>query len=241
MGAKTPGVINGTDFLVYIDATHPIGLSTDCSITINRATRDTSNKDSGGWKTVLPGQREWTISCNALMAFDKTYNLTYLNALMIAGTVINIRFQTGNTAGDSYFTGTAYITSVNLSAANQSNATFSISFQGSGALSMTDPMGGTSPTDPGGGIKIVATGDIISGRADLYIANSASAVDITIDHINNVVGKMPVINNGAGNLTITPSDGLLIAGVGDITLTTGQNITIFANDTEFNVIGSWGV
>ena len=142
MAARTPGVLNGTDLLVYIDSTHPIGLSTDCSITINRATRDTSNKDSGGWKTVLPGQREWTVSCNALVAFDNTYNLTYLTALMIAGTVINLKFQTGNTAGDPSFSGTALITSVNASAANQSNTTFSISFQGSGPLALTDPLYG---------------------------------------------------------------------------------------------------
>jgi TP901-1 family phage major tail protein len=135
--APTTGVINGTDLLVYIDATHTIGYSTTCSLALNADMRDTSNKDSAGWKAVLPGMKNWTVSCDALVIMTKsTYNLSYMMGLIVNKTLVNLQFATAN-AGDVIFAGTAYVTSCNLSAANEANATMSISFQGTGALSVT--------------------------------------------------------------------------------------------------------
>lgn len=138
--AKTVGVINGTMLLVYIDSTHPIALSTTCSLVLNSDMRDISNKDAAGWKKVLPGMKNWTVSCEGLVAYDTSYNYQYLLAAQLAGTAFSLSFKSTNTAGDYYFSGSAYITTVNLTAQNEANATFSVSFQGSGALTLTDPL-----------------------------------------------------------------------------------------------------
>ena len=137
--APTSGVINGTDLLVYIDSTHTIGYSTTCSLQLNCDMRDVSNKDSAGWKAVLPGQRNWTVSCEALAVMEKTtggattYNLKYLMDCIVNKTAISLKFCTANT-GDIVFSGSAYVTACSISAPNEANSTMSISFQGTGAL-----------------------------------------------------------------------------------------------------------
>lgn len=135
-GTPTAGVINGTDLLVYIDASHPIGYSTTCTIALNADMRDTSNKDSAGWKKVVPGQKNWTISCEALASYASTYNLKYLMDLILNKTAVSIKVSTANPSGDAVFSGTAYVTSCNVTAANEANGTLSVQFQGDGALSL---------------------------------------------------------------------------------------------------------
>ena len=139
-GARTTGVINGTSLLVYIDATHPIGYSTNASLALNADMRDISNKDSAGWKAVLPGQKNWTINCEALVIFTESYNLAYIMNLIIAKITVSIKIATSNIAGDYYFSGSAYVTSCNMNAGNEANATFTVNFQGTGALTLTDPL-----------------------------------------------------------------------------------------------------
>ena len=132
-GFPSAGVINGTDFLFYIDATHPIGLSTNCSLQLTTEMRDTSNKDVPGWDASLPGKKKYTLSCDALAAFDNTYNLDYLLDLQINKTLISWTMKTSNTANHSY-SGTAWITSVQANMPHEGNVTFTISMQGTSSL-----------------------------------------------------------------------------------------------------------
>jgi len=133
--AVTADVINGTDLLLY-DNTHPFAGSTTCSMQVSNDMRDTTNKDSAGWKTVLPGGRSWTISCEGLVSFDQTYNYVYLLNFIINKTRIALKFKTSN-ASDTYFSGYAYLTSISMDAGNNANTTFSAQFQGDGALTIT--------------------------------------------------------------------------------------------------------
>jgi len=107
MAARTQNVINGTDLLVYIDSTHTIGYSTSCSLTLNADMRDISNKSSAGWKAVLPGQKNWAVTCEGLTIFTQTYNLAYLTNLIINKTSVNLKFATSNQSGDPYYSGTS--------------------------------------------------------------------------------------------------------------------------------------
>jgi predicted secreted protein len=102
--------------------------------------RDVSNKDSAGWKAVLPGQKNWTMQGEGLTVFADSYNMKYLMDLIINKTVVSLKMTTPNPSGDYIITGTGYPTSVNMSGANEANSTFSVSFQGTGALLITDPL-----------------------------------------------------------------------------------------------------
>lgn len=235
----TPGILNGTDLLVY-DGTHPILHATDCSLQLSQSSRDASTKASAGWKASLPGQRSWAMTNNGLVALDSAYNLAYLMNLIINRTLVTIYMKTAN-SGDYYFSGLAWLTSAQLTAPNNNNATYSASFEGTGALSMVVPASGHEIRIVGPPIWQITDGDTIIGVNDLYVADSAEAISVILGQITEVVGKIPITNKGAGTLTITAEDGLLIDGQASIDLITDQSITIFPNDTKFEIIGEYGV
>lgn len=243
--AVTAGILNGTDLLVY-DGTHAILHATDCSVQLSQSSRDASTKASAGWKASLPGQRSWTMTNNGLVALDVSYNLAYLFNLIVSRTLVTIYMKTAN-AADYYLGGTAYLTSAQLTAPNNNNATYSASFEGTGPLSVITPGSGTGNgggiadiINPGG-ISIITVETTVTGYNDLYITDSATPLDIHLDHITNIVKQIGIFNKGAGTVTLDAVDGLLIDGSANISLTTGQQIVIFPNNTSFAVLGSYGV
>jgi TP901-1 family phage major tail protein len=139
--ARTNAIINGTDLGVY-DGGTLIALSTTCTMTLNRDMRDTSNKDSAGWKTGLPGQKSWTISTEGLYNPSSTKGMITLFNAWTLGTVLTITVKEAGTPGtqDYYWSGTAYVTSLSANAPNEGNVTFSCTLQGTGAWAMTDPL-----------------------------------------------------------------------------------------------------
>ena len=62
------GIINGTKFGIYSGSTL-VAYATSGSISMNHSARETSNKDSLGWKEVMEGQRDWEISVEGMTAF----------------------------------------------------------------------------------------------------------------------------------------------------------------------------
>lgn len=109
-------------------------VSTDMDISV--ATRDTTSKDSAGWKTGLPGLRSWSGSANC--NFDQSANYTFdqLFALVDNRTVFTFYWSTGVT-GDKKYSGSAIITSLKKSGGTEENVTFDCSFEGTGALTET--------------------------------------------------------------------------------------------------------
>ena len=113
------------------------------SITITAETRTTANKDvTGGWNTKETGQKDWTGSCNGQYSHDSAVGSTNearANAeaffdMVSLGDLLDIEFTTG-VAGDTKYSGKAIITSLQFDFPNNDNATYSVSFEGSGELS----------------------------------------------------------------------------------------------------------
>jgi len=131
----TTGIVNGTAIGVYVGSTK-VAHATDGSISINMATRDATTKDSGGWTDRLEGVRSWSITCNALFAYDATYGLSDLFSALNNRSTVTVKFSTEVT-GDKAYSGTAYVTSIEANAGTEENATYSVTFEGTGALSET--------------------------------------------------------------------------------------------------------
>jgi hypothetical protein len=157
-------------------------------------------------------------------------------ALITAKTRVAIKFRTANT-DDFYYYGYAYLTSVNADAPNQGNVTYSGSFTGDGALSLQSSSTGETG---GGGITAITAGMIISGLSDLYVYTGTDPVAVELDHIDAIAGKIPMVNQGSETVSISSVDDLLIDGNASIDLAPGQEITIFPNDTKFEVTGTYG-
>ena len=136
----TSGIINGTKFGIYQGSTL-IAFATSGSLSVNHSARETSNKESAGWKEIMEGQRDWEISCEGMVAFltlaggavgGDTVNELF-TAYIATRTPLTISFESSET-GDFKWSGNAYLVSLSLDAPNEESSTYSASFTGTSVL-----------------------------------------------------------------------------------------------------------
>ena len=142
----TQGIINGTKFGIYDNSSGSpvlVAFATSGSISINHSARETSNKESLGYKEVMEGQRDWEVSCEGMVA------LLALGGGAIAGSdvselftayiatrgVFTISFESSE-SGDKKWSGSAYMSSISIDAPNEESTTYSCSFVGTSTLTM---------------------------------------------------------------------------------------------------------
>ena len=128
----TAGIMNGTLIGVYAGGTL-IAHATEGSISLNLDTRDATTKDSSGTRDLLEGVKSGTISVSALYADDATYGVDELMTAWSGRSTLTIKFSTEVT-GDSYWEASAYVTSLEVSAGMEDNATYSATFELSGTI-----------------------------------------------------------------------------------------------------------
>lgn len=103
--------------------------------TLNRGkeTIETTNKTTGGWRTYLPGLKEWSVDADGVYIVSGTgYALleeAYNNDTPI---IVELGEAGGGTIG---FTGEAILTEFPIECPYDDACTYSITLQGSGALS----------------------------------------------------------------------------------------------------------
>lgn len=126
-------VINGTDLIVFIDVADvptPIAHGTNYTLTITRATRATTNKDSGQIEEKGKGRLDVTGSCSALMVYTNYEDLVNAHIL---GDAVTLSFGKLDTAtlddSESYAQGDFLIISIEMNAADGENATYTINFE----------------------------------------------------------------------------------------------------------------
>ena len=110
---------------------------TNCSMSVNADLFETTSKESGGWKEVLPGLRDITYSAEGLADFaSANKDLTDIFAAYNGRTLVSIVW-TNLTAGATSVTQSAYITSCEVSAPMEDVTTYSIEFAGTGTPTFT--------------------------------------------------------------------------------------------------------
>jgi len=140
----TTGVFNGTSLVVLIDG-QVIAHSTSCSLSFNVDTPDASDKESLGWANEIGGQMSWSLTTDGLSTVVPGALTTYVSTgelmtLATARTAVTVKFTTvtagGSTtvSGDLYWSGSAFIESVDMTADMENPVTYSVSFKGTGAL-----------------------------------------------------------------------------------------------------------
>jgi predicted secreted protein len=144
-------ILNGTDLKVYDSSTNIlIAFAQTASITINMDTRDISNKESGGFAESLEGQRNFEISVDGAYAWtdasdaDLTNGADDLVAKYLLDGVATTRKaftlrwgNTGGTTGDTYYQGSAFLTSFSATGGTEDTATYSMTFAGTGAITQS--------------------------------------------------------------------------------------------------------
>jgi predicted secreted protein len=145
----TTSVFNGTSLVVLI-GTEVIGFATSCSLSLAIDAPDASTKQSLGWADEIGGQRSWSLTTDGLATVVPGTVATYvttaeLNALAIARTAVTVKFTTVDNStvggvtpvtGDTIYSGSAFIESVDMTADMENPVTYSVSFKGTGALTI---------------------------------------------------------------------------------------------------------
>ena len=141
--------IYGDRLKIYL-GDKPVAFAKSCSIEIQADTIDTSNKMSLNWKEFLTSKLSYTISCDSLVTYkataegtdplSKVYTYADLLDAMVARDLVTFKIaktaenDESYAAETEYFTGTAIITNLSLSAPAEDLCTCTISLQGSGEL-----------------------------------------------------------------------------------------------------------
>lgn len=126
------GILNGTLAKVQVGGI-TIAHLTSNSLTFDMSTRDASTKDSDGWKESLEGQKSFSGSAEGFFAEDATYGYEDLYDAFAARTLVTITWTT-DVVGDSEYSGSCYITSLERTDGLEESSTFSASFEGTGAV-----------------------------------------------------------------------------------------------------------
>jgi len=146
----TTSVFNGTSLVVLI-GTEVIAFSTSCSLSIAIDAPDASTKESLGWAVEIGGQKSWSLTTDGLATVVPGATATYistseLTALAVARTAVSVKFTTVDNStvggvtpvtGDTIWSGSAFIESVDITADMENPVTYSVSFKGTGALTQS--------------------------------------------------------------------------------------------------------
>jgi len=130
-------LINGTNLVIKVGGV-AILKATTASLELSVDMPDATTKDSAGWAEFFAGVRSFTLSTDGLIdyATAAAVETDELVAMLIARSTVAVTFGT-STAGDMLLSGNAYVSSISQTADMESPSGFSVTFQGTGALTQS--------------------------------------------------------------------------------------------------------
>ena len=121
--------IKGLDVLIKVGS-QVVGGQRNASLEMSAETIDTTVKTTGGWASKITGIKSWTSSCDGVYFVDDA-GLEAAQAAFMNGTEVKLDFSNSN--GLAY-SGQAVITSMSVEAGQEDIVSYTISFEGTGAL-----------------------------------------------------------------------------------------------------------
>ena len=121
--------IKGLDVLIKVGST-VVGGQRNASLEMSAETIDTTVKTTGGWASKITGIKSWTSSCDGVYFLDDA-GLEAAQTAFMNGTAVSLEFSNSN--GLTY-SGQAVITSMSVEAGQEDIVSYTISFEGTGAL-----------------------------------------------------------------------------------------------------------
>ena len=121
--------IKGLDVLIKVGST-VVGGQRNASLEMSAETIDTTVKSTGGWAAKIPGIKSWTSSCDGVYFLDDA-GLEAAQTAFMEGTEVKLDFSKG---AELVYSGQAVITSMSVEAGQEDVVSYTISFEGTGAL-----------------------------------------------------------------------------------------------------------
>ena len=143
----TTGIFNGTNLVVLV-GTEVVAHSTSCSLTVSADLPDATTKSSGGWADQIAGLRSWSLTTDGLTTVEPTgtnYVVGDIFSALNGRGVVTVKFTTVDNStvggvtpvtGDVIYSGSAFIESVDMTADMENPVTYSVSFKGTGPLTI---------------------------------------------------------------------------------------------------------
>ena len=123
--------IKGLDVLIKVGS-QVVGGQRNASLEMSAETIDTTVKSPGGWAAKIPGMKSWTSSCDGVYFLDDA-GLSAAQTAFMNGTPVQLEFS--KEEGLAY-SGQAVITSMAVEAGQEDIVSYTISFEGTGALTV---------------------------------------------------------------------------------------------------------
>ncbi|HEF5065823.1 phage tail tube protein [Bacillus paramobilis] len=134
--AVTPNTkVAGVDVLVSV-GTEVIGGQSGAKLTKKMDVIETTDKTSGGWVTKVGGIKEFSVECDSFFILSDKGQAA-LSKAFNDRTTVEVSMATGTTAGHIKWTGTVLVSELGYEFAQDDAVTFSIKFEGTGALTET--------------------------------------------------------------------------------------------------------
>ena len=139
-------ILNGTELKVYSSGTtNLVAFAQNCTLNVNHSPREITNKESGGFKEILEGLRDFSIDIDGAYAWTNAGGSALTNGVddTLETNVLNARqavtFIFGDTAStsDISYSGSGFITSVSMTGSYEDTATYSMTIEGTGVLTQT--------------------------------------------------------------------------------------------------------
>ena len=141
-------ILNGTELKIYSGTsgqTNLVAFAQNCTVTINNTTREITNKESAGYKEVLESLRDWSIDVDGAYAWTNAAGTALTDGAddLIQTNILANRLQFDVIFGDNSsphdvsYAGKVYITSASMTGGTEDTAVFSLTLEGTGALTQT--------------------------------------------------------------------------------------------------------
>lgn len=134
------GIFNGSTYTVKFetDGTPVVTADhvTDLSVSVSTETRDTTSKNNGGYRALLPGLKSLSVNFTAFYAQDASNGYNQLMTDFLAGAKQDVSINAvdwdnagADIVGDQEIVFEAYITSLELSAGTEDNASYTCTLE----------------------------------------------------------------------------------------------------------------
>ena len=126
-------ILNGTNVTITQGGT-AIANATDCSISFTRELVDITTKDSGGYREVIPRQRQATFSVSGFVEMNETNGSQALSAACEGGTSLTVVFDMDDGTNTETYSCSALCSSIEMSGGIEDAAQFSATLESTGTI-----------------------------------------------------------------------------------------------------------
>lgn len=138
-------IIQGYELLLFDEQNRPLAMSRNCAIAFNLNLQNVTNKESLGWKQLMPNLKSWSIEFEGLVSFDEGFTFSYFFNKYKSKAPFIIAFGTQNESFEFLYNGMVAIEKIDQTASYDDLVSFSGTLRGIGNVETSIRLSGGFP------------------------------------------------------------------------------------------------